>query len=182
MTPGVTKAAFSLVRCICFSVQLKVAQTGSNVREDLFDNHGKLSKFLNCCFGLCTDLHDIRTSSFGSYISQICHFFLRKSYSHGNQHFCTADGRQHSPLLKDFSVLQITDFLPTESVIALALTTKDLYHSQALQNVWKPAIRNFPGRCPHWIAGFSPVWIYCAFCKRLHSRRTTPKITKDWSD
>lgn len=78
-------------------------------------------------------------------------------------------------------VLQIADLLPIESVFALALTTKPLYYSQALQKAWKSDPRLYPDRCAQLIARYTPERIYCAFCKRLHPRRTTPKITDDWS-
>ncbi|KAG9696824.1 hypothetical protein KCU95_g4076, partial [Aureobasidium melanogenum] len=78
-------------------------------------------------------------------------------------------------------VLQIADLLPIESVFALALTTKPLYYSQALQKAWKSDPRLYPDRCAQLIARYTPERIYCAFCKRLHPRRTTPKITDGWS-
>lgn len=79
-------------------------------------------------------------------------------------------------------VLQITEFLPIESVFALALTTKPLYYSQNLQRAWKSDPWLCPSRCAQLIARYTPDRIYCAFCKSLHPRRTTPKMTNDWFD
>lgn len=53
-------------------------------------------------------------------------------------------------------VLQISDFLPFESVFALALTTRPLYYSRALQNVWMSDVRLCPSRCAQLIARYTP--------------------------
>ncbi|CAD0090964.1 unnamed protein product [Aureobasidium vineae] len=79
-------------------------------------------------------------------------------------------------------VLQIADFLPSESVLALALTTKTLFNSQALWRLRGPYVQHSPGRHAQPIARYSPDWIYCDFCFRLHPRRDTPKITDGWRE
>lgn len=80
-------------------------------------------------------------------------------------------------------VLQIAKYLPTDSSYCLALTTKSLFYI--------PELRQFDNPHTKWtehqrrkllptLARDWPGQTFCDYCAKLHPRRDTPKVCKDW--
>lgn len=80
-------------------------------------------------------------------------------------------------------VLQIAKYLPTDSSYCLALTTKNLFYN--------PDLRHFDDLGTKWtehqrrqllpvLARDWPDQTFCDYCAKLHPRRDTPKVCKDW--
>lgn len=77
-------------------------------------------------------------------------------------------------------VVYIAEHLPPESIAAMALTTKSLYESLRFKQMWRPKIKCKPNKLIFLLARDVPQSVLCTCCHRLHPRRDTPKLTRDW--
>jgi hypothetical protein len=80
-------------------------------------------------------------------------------------------------------VLQIAEYLPTESSYCLALTTKNLFYARDIRRFGKLdtrwAMLQRRKLLPSLAKDLSDQ-TFCGYCAKFHPRRDTPKVCKDW--
>jgi hypothetical protein len=80
-------------------------------------------------------------------------------------------------------VLQIAEYLPTDSSYCLARTTKSLFHTPEMRRLGDLDTKWTISRRVRLLPLLAQDWsdkTFCAYCLKIHPRRDTPKVCKDW--
>jgi hypothetical protein len=80
-------------------------------------------------------------------------------------------------------VLQIAEYLPADSSYCLALTTKSLFYTPEMRRLGDLDTKLTQYRRFKLLPLLAQDWsdkTFCGYCAKLHPRRYTPKVCKDW--